>query len=69
MVVAFVVRASYRSVHDLGDRLSRGAAPAKFYLGKLKRLLAPAEIVEGAWAPACTMFLALLLLFAAISAT
>ncbi|MGP1253246.1 MAG: complex I subunit 5 family protein [Kiloniellales bacterium] len=69
MVVAFVVRASYRSVHDLGDRLSRGVAPAKPYLGKLKRLLAPAEIVEGAWAPACAMFLALLLILAAISAT
>ena len=67
--LASLLRTSARALHDLRYRLSGGEAVAKSYLTTLRRLLAPAVSIEGGWAPACTMFLALLLLLAAISAT
>ena len=67
--LASLLRTSARALHDLRYRLSGGEAAAKSYLTTLRRLLAPAVSIEGGWAPACTMFLALLLLLAAISAT
>lgn len=67
--LASLLRTSARALHDFRYRLSGGEAAAKSYLATLRRLLAPAVSIEGGWAPACTMFLALLLLLAAISAT